>query len=124
MNTELNIPLFRKLRTRFLRMRHPKHFNMGVIATKTDCGAAMCFIGHTLDLAGYKMRKRNRPSFVAATLDFDFFSPDGNYVSDVYEEARELLGIDLGDAHKLFNDYSLKTPKQAAERIEQLITGG
>lgn len=118
-----NIPLLKRLRTRFLRMKHPKHFNMKVIAAKTNCGAAMCLIGHTFDLAGYKMLKRAYPDpEVLATLDFDFIRPNGSRVDDPASEAAELWGMEYENAMLVFNDYSLKTPKQAVGRIEQLIT--
>lgn len=116
-----NIPLLKRLRTRFLRMKHPKHFNMKVIAAKTDCGAAMCLIGHTLDLCGYKLRLKTHlclPGF----YDFDFIKPSGRLLRrDPQREAVKLLGLRGGLNNDLFMDYSIRTPKQAARRIEQLI---
>lgn len=120
-----NIELLKRLRTRFLRMRHPQHLDMRVIAKDTECGAAMCLIGHTLDLSGCKMRKRGlaHPDYFA-TLDFDFIRPDGKAVNDPGKEAAKLWGMKHGDAMRIFQDFSIKTPKQAAARIERLIEEG
>lgn len=118
-----NIALLKRLRTRFLRMQHPEHLNMGVVAAKTECGAAMCLIGHVLDLCGYKMRLKpflERDGF----LDFDFIEPNGRVLkNDPQREAVRLLGIGGRDncRNDLFMDYSITTPKKAAARIEQLI---
>lgn len=132
-----NIKLLKRLRTRFLRMRHPSHFKIDQIAIKTDCGAAMCYIGHTLELAGYKMRVKkggdsDYDEHDAARCDFDFIAPSGRVVSEPFHEAARLLGLsekskeawlDSG-ASALFQDYSIKTPKQAAKRITKLIEEG
>lgn len=119
-----NIPLLKRLRVRFLRMRHPEHFDMTPIAAKTDCGAAMCVGGHTLDLAGYKMRvhKDAEPLgyFWLGQQDYDFISPKGRVVQPLVAARRE-LGLSDNEATKLFHDWSLKTPKDAARRIEQII---
>lgn len=115
-----NIELLKRLRARLLRMRHPKHFDMQVIAAKTDCGAAMCMIGHVLDLEGYKMRLK-KPSERQGFLDFDFIKPNGRVLRrDPQDEAEKLLGFS-GHRNDFFMDYSLQTPKQAAKRIEKLI---
>lgn len=100
-------------------MKHKRHFNMKVIAAKTDCGAAMCMIGHVLDLSGYRMRLcEDGDGF----LDFDFIAPSGRRLKmDVHVKAERLLGMTRDESSDLFMDYSLKTPKQAAARISQLI---
>lgn len=65
---EKNIALLKRLRTRFLRMRHPQHFNIRVVAEKTSCGTAMCVAGHALDLKGYKARTSFRVTGISQTL--------------------------------------------------------
>jgi len=119
-----NIPLLERLRTRFLRMRHKEHFDQEVIAARTECGAAMCSIGHTLDLCGYKMRVNPNPE-IPGFLDFDFIKPSGRLLrNDLHYEAQKLLGLSFGESCRLFTDYSIKTPKQAAARITNLIEEG
>lgn len=124
----LNIELAKKLVRRFQRMRHPNHFRMAQIAIKTDCGAAMCLIGHTLDLAGFKMRKKkylestNLSRTEGCRSDYDFLDPkSGVPISDPFDKAEQLLGLGNETARYLFHDYSLRTPKQAATKIQQLI---
>ena len=131
---KLNIDLLKRLRTRFLRMRHRKHFRMKQIAIKTDCGAAMCMIGHILDLEGYKMRlKRNYdpaedwelddPNDPTRT-DYEFIRPrsKSRVVECPATEAAKRLGMDVEDASdKLFLKYRLRTPQQAAAHIQKMI---
>lgn len=120
-----NIPLLKRLRTRFLRMQHSQHFRMKQIAIKTSCGAAGCLIYHTLIVAGYKSRLKpdiNFESYSAARCDYLFSQPDGKRVLNESDEAQHLLGLTNGEAHELFHDWKLKTPKDAAKRIEQIIT--
>jgi uncharacterized protein YodC (DUF2158 family) len=123
---EKNIPLLKRLRTRFLRMRHRKHFNMDDVVQVTECGAAMCIAGHALDLEGYKFKKDQYG-------DFNWFTPDGLKVVDPLLAARELLGLSSEEAmHEDYHDvirknglffrFDLKTPKQAAKVIERLIS--
>lgn len=119
-----NIELTRRLRTRFLRMRHDEHFDMEVIAVRTDCGSAMCIAGHTLDVAGYRMKPKTEPA--SSMLHFDFFSPSGRKVRNVLAAAARELGISYrptrnNKAYDLFHDWELLTPKDAAERIGELI---
>lgn len=124
-----NIPLLKRLRTRFLRMRHKKHFNMDDVVQKTECGAALCIAGHTLALAGYKYR------FPDEYDPAQWFRPDGQEVEPL-DEAQRLLGLTFNEAqletddyyennnarkNGLFFRYDLKTPKQAAKVIEKLI---
>lgn len=130
---EMNIELLKRLRTRFLGMRHPKHFRMAQVAIKTDCGAAMCMIGHVLNLEGYKMRaKRNyKPADDEelwgdddpARSDYDFINPlTKTAIQDPLVVAANLLGMSKKEAEtELFYRYELKTPKQAAARIQELI---
>jgi hypothetical protein len=119
-----NVELLKRLRMRFLRMRHPKHFNMAVIAVETDCGSQMCIGGHILDLCGYKTRprtgKRNR--YLDSVLGVDFLSPTGRKVSNPLQAARQEVGLTLRES-TLFYDMDIHTPKQAAARIQQLIDG-
>lgn len=121
----MNISLLKKLRTRFLRMRHPEHFQMDVIAVQTDCGSQMCIAGHVLDLAGYTRKLRSEDDR-SAVLDFDFIDPSGRKVrSPLWAAARE-MGLDYrrvngNKAFELFHDMSLTTPAEAAERIQGLI---
>jgi hypothetical protein len=133
--SKLNIELLKRLRTRFLRMRHPEHFNMKPIAAKTDCGTAMCIAGHTLSLAGYKMRLQpdtDSERMYEGKLDYDFISPRGRKVEDPLVAASRELGMkptfshgsQKRGAYTLFHDFSLKTPKQAAERIQKIIETG
>lgn len=65
----LNIELLKRLKTRFMRMRHPEHFNMAVWAHKNECGTAMCIAGHALDLQGYKTRPKGYGS-ITGNLQF------------------------------------------------------
>lgn len=126
--TKVNIPLLKRLRTRFLRMRHPEHFNMEAIAAKTACGSVMCVAGHTLHLAGYKMKLSGdyEPSerIWIGRQDYNFFAPSGRKVEPLRAAARE-LGLDYkghGSAgFDLFHDFNLTTPKKAAKRIQDLI---
>lgn len=112
---KLNIDLLKRLRTRFLRMKHPEHFNMEHVAVETDCGTAMCIAGHTLDLQGYRRRKQPDSARI------DFISPKGRKVSPLTAAARE-LGIPYRDgAFWLFHDFSLDTPKRAAGRLQEII---
>lgn len=116
-----NIKLLKRLRTRFLRMRHEKHFNMAVIAQKTECGSAMCIAGHTLVLAGYKMRLRDAPDRDGIS-DYVFTPPGSDIRVHALEVAAKELGVPYHDTgYQLFHDWSLETPKDAAERIGELI---
>jgi hypothetical protein len=123
MKTKLNIPLLKRLRTRFLRMRHEEHFNMDVIAERTDCGSAMCIAGHALDLQGYKARFDQ----YGALMHFE--TPNGRQVKHALAAAAKEMGMPYGDwsdarpdAYDLFNDTeAIRTPKQAAARIQELI---
>lgn len=125
----MNIELLQRLRTRFLRMRHKEHFNMKAIAAKTNCGTVMCIAGHTLDLAGYKMRldpdRDTGNSIYEGRTDFEFISPDGKVIEPLTAAAKELdipYEVEEGNlAFDLFHDFSLKTPKDAAARIQELI---
>jgi len=125
MMAKLNIQLLRKLRTRFLRMRHPDHFRMDVIAVQSDCGSQMCIAGHVLDLAGYK-RKLRPLGHRDSALDFDFITPSGQRVRKPLPAAARELGLryqrESGNtAFDLFHDWSLTTPAEAAARIQKLI---
>lgn len=125
--TKLNIPLLKRLRTRFLRMRHPEHFHMDVIAVKTDCGSAMCIAGHTLDLAGYK--RELKPDWDrSSVLDFEFITPSGRRVRQPLAAAARELGMHYrrksgNRAYELFHDWELTTPREAAARVQELIQG-
>jgi hypothetical protein len=97
---------------------------MKQIAIKTDCGAAMCFIGHTLDLAGYKMylrADRKQDLSNGSRCDYQFVSPDGEEVDYEFQRAKSLLGLTWGEASDLFEDWSIKTPQQAVKRLEKII---
>jgi hypothetical protein len=106
---------------------------MAQIAVKTDCGAAMCMIGHVLDLAGYKMRLKKDFDPASddslwgdddpARSDYEFINPNtGRVVREPLFEAVKLLQMDQQAAEQeLFYRYDLKTPKQAADRIRELI---
>lgn len=121
----LNTQLLKRLRRRFLRMRHERHFLMDVIAVKTDCGSQMCIAGHLLDLAGYKRRLREEKDRTTV-LDFDFYSPSGQRVRNPLNAAAREIGLSYrrsmnNKAYSLFHDWELTTPKLAAERIQELI---
>lgn len=121
----MNVELLKRLRTRFLRMRHEEHFQMPVIAIKTDCGAAMCIAGHILALTGYKMKLRDEYARTSV-LDYDFITPDGRKVKNPLNTAAREVGLSYrkatnNKAYRLFNDYDIETPKQAAARIQELI---
>lgn len=103
---------------------------MEPIAMKTECGTAMCIAGHALNLAGYKMR--SHPDVEAGglrypgRLDYDFISPSGRKVLDELKTAAGELGLEYhpeagNKAFDLFHDFSLRTPKDAAVRIQKLI---
>jgi len=123
---KLNIDLLKRLRTRFLRMRHPEHFDMREVAVKTDCGTAMCIAGHTLDLCGYKIRWQGDGS----PLDAIWYKPNGRKLGDLWaamDEAQRLLGMNYEQAQQeyrtkgLFKQSNLRTPKQAATAIDKVI---
>lgn len=121
----LNINLLKRLRTRFLRMRHTEHFHMDVIAIKTDCGSRMCIAGHALDLAGYK-RKLRPEAERSSVLDFDFITPTGRKVRSPLAVAAKEIGLHYrrssnNRAYRLFHDWELTTPEEAADRIQELI---
>lgn len=117
-----NIELLKRLRMRFLRMRHAAHFNMRSVARKTECGTAMCFVGHTLDVAGYKRKYTGDETFSEGQYTW-FYPNSDNIVDSPFNQAAEELGIEAGDANDLFYKYSIKTPKQAAAEIQKLIEG-
>jgi hypothetical protein len=119
-----NIELLKRLRTRFLRMRHKKHFDMEDVVQVTECGAAMCIAGHTLDLEGYTYKKE--------AYGFDWFSPKGRKIDDPLDTAARLLGLTRAESQTqdedavvkrngLFFRLDLKTPKQAAKVIDKII---
>lgn len=121
-----NIELMKRLRMRFLRMKHEEHFQMDVIAVKTYCGSQMCIAGHTLELAGY--RRKLRPKYRReAILDYDYFTPSGIKVKKPLVAAAVELGVGNyrrqrnNVAFNLFHDHRLDTPREAAERISELI---
>ena len=124
-----NIELLKRLRTRFLKMRHRKHFDMRVVAGRTDCGTAMCIAGHTLDLAGY--RRKYLGDGAGDSGDFNWFTPGGRRVKSAMAAAQRLLGLTYEEAQSpynvdvkrdgLFIRFDLTTPKQAAAEIEKLI---
>lgn len=78
-----NIELMKRLRTRFLRMRHREHFRMNTVVSKTECGTAMCIAGHALDLQGYKFKFSPDSREAVAYL-----SPRGRKVEDPLEQQR------------------------------------
>ncbi len=118
----MNVELLKRLRTRFLRMRHVEHFDMTIVAQRNECGTAMCIAGHVLNLQGYKW------SFDSdGDLD-NVISPGGRRVSDELSAAAKEMGLpykvwpaNTPDAYDLFHDFSIKTPKQAAARVQELI---
>lgn len=122
---KLNIELLKRLRTRFMRMRHAEHFQMDVIAVKTDCGSQMCIAGHVLDLAGYKRKILPRDER-STVLDFDFIDPSGKKVKAPLDTAAKEMGLRYerepgNTAFELFHDSSMTTPADAAARIQELI---
>jgi len=109
-------------------MRHPEHFKMDVIAVKTDCGSQMCIAGHVLDLAGYT-RKLLPEGRRDSALDFAFISPAGQRIRRPLSAAAKEIGIHYqrqsgNKAFDLFHDWTLTTPKEAADRIQELIESG
>lgn len=119
-----NFDLAKRLVTRFKRMRHRKHFDMQVVAKQNECGTAMCIAGHALDLQGYKLRFVARGGlFAADEVVPQWTSPTGKTVRLVgsLDVAAKEMGMDRDEAHYLFHNFSLKTPKQAAIRIQKLI---
>ena len=120
----LNIELLKRLRMRFLRMRHRKHFDMSSYADRNKCGTSMCIAGHALALQGYKVKfEKYKCSDGKITWLFQFFSPKGRKVRAPVAAKRELGLSDLG-ASDLFSDFTIKTPKQAATRIQRIIKTG
>jgi len=105
-----NITLLKRLRTRFLRMRHPEHFDMLVWGDKTAYGTSACIAGYALLLSGYKVRGWDT-----------FVSPNGRKI-DPANTARRLLGLTKDEAEDLFLWNNIKTPQEAAAAIEQLVT--
>lgn len=131
-----NIELLKRLRTRFLRMRHAEHFKMNTIAQPTECGTAMCIAGHALELAGYSTRIpsycQNRKIAVEDGEQLIFYTPGGREVNDPLVTAQRLLGLTHAEARRatgadatsgLFYRFDLKTPKQAAALIQEYIDG-
>ncbi len=121
----MNVQLLKRLRTRFLRMRHAEHFQMDVIAVKTNCGSQMCIAGHALDLAGYTLKLRPEDSR-SSVLDFDFVAPSGQKVRSPLAAAAKEMGLHYrrvngNKAYQLFHDWTLTTPAEAASRIQELI---
>lgn len=127
-----NIELLKRLRTRFLRMRHQKHFDMDGVIKITECGVAMCIAGHTLDLEGYRYNRKAH----------GWIDPNGKTVDNPMDEAARLLGLagtqetcqaffDSSDrdsrknskGNGLFYRFDLRTPKQAAAVIDKIIQG-
>ena len=124
-----NIELLKRLRTRFLRMRHKEHFDIRHVAKQNVCGTAMCIAGHTLDLAGYKHRFRQNAQ--GQIVEVEWFDPSGRRLgADPLVRARRLLGLSKRQADHIgyddadcgmFYDFRIQTPKQAADRIEKII---
>lgn len=121
---KLNIPLLKRLRTRFLRMRHPEHFDMEAFADKNQCGTSMCIAGHALVLEGYKVKFiRNEDRTEGPFYTARFFAPSGRRVKADKAAAR-VLGLNATEAYNLFYDFDLETPQQAAARIQRIIETG
>jgi hypothetical protein len=123
MRTKLNIDLLKRLRTSFLKMRHAEHFNMDSLAIKNECGTAMCIAGHALQLQGYRFRYRDGGYLDSVT------TPNGRTIKHhIMKVAAREMGLpyryryyDRNDAYQLFHDFNIRTPKQAANRIQELI---
>lgn len=77
----------------------------------------MCIAGHALDLAGYKF-KFNELGFEAG-----LYTPKGRRSRiGTLQAAAKVMGLNYyGTAYYLFHEFNLKTPKQAAARIQELI---
>jgi len=122
--SKLNIELLKRLQTRFLRMKHPEHFNMREVAMKTERGTAMCIAGHVLDLCGYRIRWQDGGDHA---LDAVWYKPSGRRVGDLFaamDEAQRVLGMSYEQARSsygLFMRLGLKTPQQAVAAIQQII---
>lgn len=119
-----NIELLKRLRTRLVRMRHPQHFRMAHVAVKTECGAAMCLAGHTLELAGYQ--KKFIGEGEGDVGDFEWYTPSGRRVRDAMNAAQRLLGLSYDEAQNeekrgVFLRFDLKTPQDAAKVIDEII---
>lgn len=133
-----NIELLKRLRTRFTRMRHKKHFDMRVIGTQTACGTQACIGGHALLLDGYKLRMMNGSA--------EWYSPKGRLVIDPLATAARLLGLTVQEARAyeissgiyrigtraerrdvkqngLFYRWDMTNPKKAAALIQEYIDG-
>jgi hypothetical protein len=79
----------------------------------------MCIAGHALELQGYKLRRKGFESF---TGNLKFIAHDGSEVDDVAGTAASEIGITRDAAFKLFqNNGTIKTPQEAAARIQELI---
>lgn len=113
-----NIELLKRLRTRFLRMRHSEHFDMETLASKTECGTAMCIAGHALELGGVKRRRNSHRD------EFEWFYPNGRRVDNPIATAQRLLGLTYAEARTrsgLFYRYELDTPREAAKALADII---
>jgi hypothetical protein len=86
----------------------------------------MCIAGHILDLEGYKAR------YDRGSRQFLWYNPQGTYVFNPMEVAANLIGVEGATACRamkidefptngLFYRFDLKTPKEAANVIEDLI---
>lgn len=90
-----------------------------IIERGIECGSVMCIAGHALDLQGYRFRVVELDGIREA----QFVSSEGRRVREPLRKAAREMGIDYADvAFDLFHDFSIRTPRQAAERIDQLIT--
>lgn len=90
----IDVPLLRKALEHITS--HPEEWDQEQWATKTMCGTAFCLAGHVAVMAGHKLAWERCCSddFTAS------FTTDGEAIYDV---ARRLLGLGLGQAQDLFS---------------------
>ncbi len=113
----MNVALLTALMGKLKRMRHHRHFDMGVWGRHTECGAAYCIAGWALVMAGYKM------------IDEDtWLSPKGKTITRIGIEAGKVLKLTEGQRSRLFDRWNWPTvffydvsPKGAVKRIQHFM---
>lgn len=120
------VQLLQQIKRWLLRMRHPKHFDMGNYANRNECGTSLCIAGKGLLLKGYKLR------IVGGRVD-GFVSPNEKFTPTgsglIGPLAAHELGLTQGQADRLFHlscwprgapSYS-SSPREGAARIQRFI---
>ena len=78
---------------------HPKEWDQGTWGRKSACGTTMCFAGWAAHLSGFKLVWAQRVTDPFA--DALAVEADGNR-RDIFDAARDLLGLNEAQAKELF----------------------